>query len=201
MTIFLIIVPAIVFLVIAIALTWLYFQGRKTGGNAKSTDTSFRFRYVLSPVIILLITIILSAIFYNRVPEEVAYHFKIDGSPDAWINRAAMVGIGLIIQLALVLTGGGIVIGISRAGFLAELKGSSIKSENLMTIMGNIVAFPQLIIGFAMIDIFSYNAYRVHLLPIWLFAVIILVIVTIAFFAFLSLYIIRTGRRSGQHEV
>jgi len=45
--------------------------------------------------------------------------------------------------------------------------------------MGNLVALPQLIIGFAMLDIFSYNSYQRHIMPMWIFLLITLGLATI----------------------
>ena len=41
-------------------------------------------------------------------------------------------------------------------------------------IMGNMLVIPQVIIFFAMIDVFSYNSYQTHFLPLWLNALIVL---------------------------
>ena len=41
--------------------------------------------------------------------------------------------------------------------------------------MGNMIALPQIILCFAMLDIFSYNSYQIHLLPLWLFALIVMI--------------------------
>ncbi len=38
--------------------------------------------------------------------------------------------------------------------------------------MGNMIALPQIILCFAMLDIFSYNSYQVHIMPLWVFALI-----------------------------
>jgi len=35
---------------------------------------------------------------------------------------------------------------------------------------------PQIILCFAMLDIFVYNAYQVHLLKLWVFAVLVMVV-------------------------
>ena len=40
--------------------------------------------------------------------------------------------------------------------------------------MGNMVALPQIILCFAMLDIFSYNSYQMHIMPLWVFALIIM---------------------------
>jgi hypothetical protein len=42
--------------------------------------------------------------------------------------------------------------------------------------MGNIVALPQVVTVFVMLDIFSYNVYDLHLMPTWMFALIVMVV-------------------------
>ena len=44
----------------------------------------------------------------------------------------------------------------------------------ILSLMGNMIALPQIILGFAMLNIFSYNSYQVHLMPLWIFASIIM---------------------------
>ena len=45
----------------------------------------------------------------------------------------------------------------------------------ILSLMGNIPAVPQAVIFFTMLDIFSYNSYAIHLLPLWLNALIIMI--------------------------
>lgn len=40
--------------------------------------------------------------------------------------------------------------------------------------MGNMMALPQIVLGFVMLDIFIYNSYRIHIMPLWIFAVIVM---------------------------
>jgi hypothetical protein len=42
--------------------------------------------------------------------------------------------------------------------------------------MGNMLALPQIILTLAMLDIFLYNAYQIRLIPLWVSAVIIMVL-------------------------
>ena len=51
-----------------------------------------------------------------------------------------------------------------------------VQPEGLLLFMGNMPAIPQLILAFALADIFSYNALDTHIMPLWLFSVIVLVI-------------------------
>ncbi len=49
-----------------------------------------------------------------------------------------------------------------------------IKPERMLLLMGNMVALPQVILCFAMLDIFSYNSFQIHIMPLWVFALIIM---------------------------
>ena len=45
--------------------------------------------------------------------------------------------------------------------------------------MGNMVALPQIILIFAMLDIFLYNAYDIRLIPLWIIVIVVLLLGTI----------------------
>ena len=139
------------------------------------TTLAFRWGYILLPVIILLLSVILTAYFYQRLPAEVAYHFQSDGSPDRWLGRGMIILWVLLPQLFLTLLAGAITWGITRLSTLFRQPDSTwIKAESILVVMGNMVALPQVILCFAMLDIFSYNSYQIHLLPLWAFALIIM---------------------------
>jgi uncharacterized membrane protein len=198
MIILLSIVPALLIISIAAALVWYNSSLRKISGGAGAVRLPFKFVNIISPVIVFILCIVISVVLYNRLPEEVAYHFQVDGTPDSWASRIAVVAIGLVLQLFFVLLGTGIVFGVSYSGALAKSSESIIKPKSLLLFMGNLVAFPQVILGFAMLDIFSYNAYQKHLMPLWIFAIIILVIVTVAFLAFVFFYLMKAWRQYKQ---
>ncbi len=139
---------------------------------------AFHWRYILLPVVILLLSIILTAFFYHLLPADVAYHFKSDGSPDRWLSRGAIILWTLLPQLFLTLLAGAITWGITKLGALFGRPESTdikdIKIEGALSLIGNIFALPQIILCFAMLDIFSYNSYQIHILPLWVFALIIM---------------------------
>lgn len=135
---------------------------------------AFHWSYIVLPVIFLLLSIILSAYFYHRLPVEVAYHFKPDGSPDRWLSRGAIVLWALLPQLFLTLVAGVITWGITKLSVIfRQSESTQIKPERILFLMGNMIAMPQIILGFAMLDIFSYTSYQMHIMPLWLFALII----------------------------
>jgi hypothetical protein len=57
------------------------------------------------------------------------------------------------------------------------------------------MALPQLILLFAMLDIFVYNAYQTHILPMWLFLLVVLGLTTVALVV-LSIFILLRARRA-----
>jgi len=133
---------------------------------------SFRWRYIALPVAIFLLSLILTAYFYHLLPGEVAHHFK-DGSPDKWMGRGAIIAWMLTPQFFLALLAGAIVWGMTKLGTRFQPTASR-WVEKMLVLMGNMIVLPQIILTFAMLDIFSYNSYQIHLIPLWLFALIVM---------------------------
>jgi len=147
----------------------------------------FHWNYIILPVAILLLSIILTASFYHQLPNEVAYNFKIDGSLDRWLSREMTVVLMLTPQFFLTLLAAALTWGITKLGIPSQQKeGIRIKPKIILSLMGNMVALPQIIFCFALVDIFSYNSYQMHIMPLWVFALIIMglgaVILSIFFF-------------------
>jgi uncharacterized membrane protein len=181
---------------------WFVFrrkQQAKSKKPAKETATMqtlpFRWSYIMLPLVFLFLSIILSAYFYHLLPTEVAYHFKLDGTPDKWMSREVTIIWALTPQLLFTLMAGGITWGVTKLGNLFRQTGDTwIKPERILSLIGNMVALPQLIVFFAMLDIFSYNSYQIHLMPMWIFLLIILGLATIALMVFLA-FIVSKARR------
>lgn len=160
----------------------------------------FRWSYIILPVAIFLLSIILAAYFYHLLPAKVAYHFKLDGTPDRWLSREMTMVWVLTPQLFLILLAGAIIWGITKLGILLRQTESTwIRPEGILSFMGNIIALPQLIVGFAMLDIFSYNSYQRHIMPMWLFLLIILGL-TIAGLGLFVAVIISKARQQASGE-
>jgi uncharacterized membrane protein len=140
---------------------------------------SFRWGYVMAPLAVLLLSVILSAYFYHLLPAEVAYHFELDGTPDRWLGREMTLVLALLPQLFLTLLACGVTWGAAVLSNRFGQVGGKVRPESVVLFMGNLIAVPQLIIGFAMVDIFSYNSYQIHIMPMWIFLLAILGLVTI----------------------
>ena len=186
---------------------WLILYTRRSAQTkkiAKEAATAegqpFRLSYVLLPVALLLISILLSAFFYHQLPTEVATHFELNGTPDRWLSRGmAMVWV-LAPQFFLTLLAIGGIWGITRMSLLFKSAASmQIKPEQILLFMGNVIAAPQLILCFTMLDIFSYNSYQRHIMPMWLFPIIILGLATIALGLFMAFIITRAKRQLVSH--
>ena len=74
-------------------------------------------------------------------------------------------------------------IGVALAWVMARLasrlwprEGTRADPRTIVALMGNMIALPQIVFGFAMADIFVYNAYQIHLPPLWIFAVALMVV-------------------------
>ena len=178
---------------------WFVFRRRREAISKKpAIETSivhtlpFRWYYIILPLVFLFLSIILSAYFYHLLPTEVVYHFKLDGTPDKWLSREMIIVWVLIPQLLFTLMAGAIIWGITKLGNLSgQTAGTWIKLERVLSFMGNLLALPQLIVFFAMLDIFIYNKYQIHLMPMWLFLLIVLGLATIALVVFLAFIVLR----------
>ncbi|AII60833.1 hypothetical membrane protein [Dehalococcoides mccartyi CBDB1] len=143
---------------------------------------SFRFRpvYFMAPLMVLVISLLLTAVYYGRLPSDVAYRFSIDGAPVTYIDAGLITGVLLGVQLLLVLFAFGLAIFLPRLGFFKNNQTDFwVKPGTLLGFMGNIMAVPQLILAYALLDVFVYNVHQIHLLPLWLFAIILIVIAAI----------------------
>ncbi|HEY50987.1 MAG TPA: DUF1648 domain-containing protein [Dehalococcoidia bacterium] len=132
----------------------------------------FRWRYVSLPLILLLLSLGLAVYFYPRLPDEIAYHFR-DGLPDRWLSRGIATAWLLVPQFLLTGLGAAIVIGINRLGNRFPQTVNK-RAETMLLLMGNMVALPQLVLTFAMLTVFSYNSYGIYLMPLWVFALIVM---------------------------
>jgi uncharacterized membrane protein len=151
---------------------------------------ALRWRYVIGPLIMLTLSIIAVAFFYPQLPAETAVRFSFAGTPKVWFSRTTTTALMLAPQCLLTLVAVGVTWGLTHLSPMLGLKnGTSRKLEYVMLFIGNAVVLPQFVLFFTMLDIFSYNAYQQHILPIWLLLVGLLGIVTIVLGIFITLAI------------
>ena len=122
---------------------------------ATAEPLAFHWKYIALPVSILLLALVLAAYFYHLLPAEVAYRFNPDNSPRGWLSREIIILLVLGPQLLLSLTAGAITWGTTKLGQQAsQSAGDLIRPEKIILLMGNIIALPQIVLGFVMADIF-----------------------------------------------
>ena len=150
------------------------------------TDTEnkipFRWTYIVLPVAFLLLSLVLTAIFYSRLSAEIAYHFQGD-TPDRWLGRSAVIT-WMIIPQALFTILAFIIARVIMLG-ARYWPPESTPLKKLLPVMGNMLALPQIILFFAMLQFFLYNAYQIKMMPLWIIAVIVMVlggIILVVFF-------------------
>lgn len=180
------------------AIWFIWYRRRLTQGEKITAKEGlpFRWSYIIAPLTIFFLSIVLSAYFYHLLPVEVAVHFELDGTPDRWLSREMTMVWMLLPQLLLVLLAGGVAWGITKLGILVKQTGSiGVKAERIVSFMGNLVALPQLVLFFAILDILSYNSYQTHILPMWIFLLVILVLVTIGLGIFLVSVLLKVRGR------
>ena len=152
------------------------------------------------PAAILLLSIILTGYFYRLLPPEVAYQLKAS-EPDRWASRSTIVAWTLTPQFIFVLLAAAIVLVNTKLNMWLRQAESTV-ARKVSLLMGNMVALPQIILGFTMLDIFLYNAYRVRLMPLWMFAVVVMGLGGIVIGVYFSLVVmeLRGQRGAGVKE-
>jgi len=179
-------------------IAWFISRQRKTAKTAEPTKEIsqkvtkkklplFRWSYIIAPVVILAMSIILTAYFSANLPDEVAYHFAADDSPDKWLTRGAAIAWSVAPQAVFTLLAIALIQGTTRLSALfGQTEGAWMKPETVLSFMGNAMALPQIILFFVMLNIFSYNAYQTKLMPIWVIALVFMgigaIIIGIFFF-------------------
>jgi len=154
---------------------------------------TFRWSFIILPVIFLLLSIILAGIFWPQLPAEVAYHFQ-GNVPDKTITSGALIAWMLIPQLFFVL----ISFTLTRLVMLGGryTPPGETPFQALLPLMGNMIALPQAVLFFIMLQIFLYNVYKVSLIPLWITALILLVLGGIVLIVVFTRLIRRYRRRS-----
>ena len=152
----------------------------------------FRWRYIALPLAALILTITLVAYFYRLLPEEVVYRLGSDGPPEESIGRGAIILWTLLPQFLLTLLALAVTWGITKlSSTFKQMEGFGINLDTVALAMGNMIALPQAILFFAMLDIFSYNSYEIRILPLWMIALIVMALGAVI----LGIFFIRTIRQ------
>lgn len=130
----------------------------------------FRWSYILLPLSILIISVIVSIIFYGQLPLQIDIRNHI-------ISRTIITVWAILPQVLLTLMSVTIAWGMGKIHFLIpENEPGAGRIGTIMMVMSNMVAIPQLILFFVMLDVFTYNAFQRHISFLWAFTLSIILI-------------------------
>jgi uncharacterized membrane protein len=139
-------------------------------------DTSalpFRWGYIAISVFLFLFCLAVAAIVHPSLPESVAYRFSSAGVPTSFLSKAAFTAVMLGAQAFITLA----VIGLafSIIAFGRRLLGKSALAFNvhgMIWLMTNMLALPQIILAFILLDSSFYALQGSHIMTPWLFSLI-----------------------------
>ena len=163
-----------------------------TTAEKSTSKTGTRWSYFILPVVILLASVVITVYFYGKLPNAVVWRLNSNNSPT--ISRFQIVLWSVVPQLLLTLLAIVIAYGTTKISDLFnQASEAGIKLDTLLMVMCNMVVIPQLILIFAMLNIFSYNAFQTHISFIWWVSLGII----IAGVVLLSIFFIRAIRKMG----
>lgn len=151
-------------------------KGMAAPDTGRGPTPVLRRRYALVPFLILIATVACAVYFFRLLPGDVAYRFGEDGSGDGFAGRTALVAAFVAPQLLLSFLAVAIAYVVARIGAKFIHDGVTPLSivERVITVMSNMVVLPQIVLFFAMLDIFSYNAFEVHLVDPWIVGLVVM---------------------------
>jgi uncharacterized membrane protein len=157
----------------------------------KSENKSgIRWIYFIFPVVLLLLTVSIVVYYYGKLPDAVAWRLNSAGSPT--ISRSRIVLWAIVPQLLLTLLAVVITYGTTKiSAAFSQAADTGINLGSILIIMSNMVVIPQLVLIFAMLNIFSYNSTQTRISFIWWISLAVI----IASAVLLSIFFIRLIRK------
>ena len=146
--------------------------------SAPDVRLPVRWRYVVVPLLVLLVSIVAAACFFRLLPSEMAYGYGSGTDSANYESRGLVLVVLLAPQFILTFLSAAVAHVVARVGTRFVRDGSTPVAaiDSLATVMSNMVVLPQLILCYAMIDLFRYNAYGTRLPPLYLFAVVVMLV-------------------------
>lgn len=128
-------------------------------------------------MIFFALSIIMAAAFFAVLPADVAYHFAGD-TPDRWVNRGVFLAWMIVPNILFSLLSMSLIRLVMVWAKYAPPGETPLKE--LLPLMGNLLALPQLVLFAAMLQLVLYNVYNTSVIPLWILAVVILLIGAVA---------------------
>jgi hypothetical protein len=132
---------------------------------------------VVAPIVVLLFSVVAAAYFVRLLPSEVAYGYG-GGAGSRQVSRGLLLLVLLAPQFILAFLSAAVAHVVARVGarFVRDGGASAGAVESIAAVMSNMVVLPQLVLCYATIDIFRFNSYGTHLPPLYIFAVVVMLV-------------------------
>lgn len=166
----------------------------EAAGAIVKTGLSFEWKYITLPLIIFIISIVIAAMFFFQLPDEVAYRFTSGGAAESWMGKIPITSILLGVQFVIIAMVIIIIKAIVGFGKAIEQTSPNFNPDRFMLLIGNIAALPQLVLAVVMFDIFSFNIIDKHVLSIWVIILVLAISSAVVLTAFFIKAFIRTRK-------
>jgi hypothetical protein len=127
--------------------------------------------FIMLPLVFFLLSVIVAGIFWPQLPAEMAYRFQ-ENAPEKMISSGALIAWMLIPHVFFIFIAFALVRLVMMGARYAPVTETPFQA--LLPLMGNMVALPQIVLFFIMLQIFLYNVFQITIIPLWVTAVIIL---------------------------
>jgi len=159
------------------------------------TKTRLRWSYFFVPLLILLVSVIITAYFYGKLPAAVVWQLNSANSPT--ISRSQIALWAVVPQVLLTLLAVVIAYGATRISDLfQEAAASGIRLDSILLVMSNVVVIPQLILTFAMLRIFSYNSFQTDVNFVWWISLAVIIVGIILLSVFFIRALVKMSSRT-----
>jgi hypothetical protein len=161
-----------------------------------AANTRTRWSYFMVPVLILVISIVITVFFYGKLNPTVNLRPGSDSAAN--ISRAMAVLWAIIPQMLMTLIAMVITWGAGKISALfSSTADAGVKQlESVLFVMSNMVVIPQLILLVAMINIFSYNSFQTHVSFVWWVSLAVI----FAGITLLSVFFVRTLQKMAKQN-
>lgn len=126
----------------------------------------------LIPDAIFTISIIMTVLLYQSLPDRIATHFDFQGNPDGWSPKISFLSFSILPQIIL--------FAISVIIYFATR--NRYRDPRLVYLLVIIISLIQIFIAYTSLDIYWFNTHNAHLIPINYLLVLLIILLLVLFY-------------------
>ena len=137
----------------------------------------FGFRQIVPLLAIGATCLAFTLALLPQLSAEPAFRFSDAGEPANYAGASLVIAGSLLVQLLFITIGW--FVGTAIKSFINRLampESAGRQSQKVISVAANMIVLPQLIAAYISFDIFIYDVFSFHLLPVWIFAIMTMVI-------------------------